>query len=173
MTGTAPCTQATSTLSGGSTFSFDAFDAASADAIEQSGTTATDELSSNNVGLILSAATLLVGLLGAAAADLGHQPATEGVLVKRLAVAALVLLVSACGYDATEIPEPVAVPPATPSPAAPAPACGDATRSSPPEEASTSWSTARAVKKIRSRRRLIAGRLGRHVPDGLPRSADR
>lgn len=63
--------QATSTGEGGSTAAFDEFDAASADAIEKSGAIATDELSSNTVGLLLAILTLLVGLLGSAAAAWG------------------------------------------------------------------------------------------------------
>ncbi len=62
---------ATSTQEGGSTFAFDRFDSASAEAIADSGATAIDELSSNNTGLLLTLATLLVGLLGAAAAAWG------------------------------------------------------------------------------------------------------
>ncbi len=62
---------ATSTEDGGSTFAFDRFDQASAEAIADSGQTATDELSSNNVGLLLTLVTLLVGLLGAAIAAWG------------------------------------------------------------------------------------------------------
>jgi len=63
--------QATSTEEGGSTYAFDRFDRASAEAIEDSGETVTDELSSNNLGLVLTLVTLLVGLLGAVVATWG------------------------------------------------------------------------------------------------------
>jgi hypothetical protein len=62
---------ATSTEVGGSTYAFDRFDSASADAIEKAGSTATDELSSNTVGLVLALVTLLGGLLGGAVATWG------------------------------------------------------------------------------------------------------
>ncbi len=101
-------TQATSTLSGGSTFSFDAFDAASADAIEQSGhhRHRRAQLQRRRPDPFCGHAAGWPARGGGR--RLGYQPATEGVLVKRLAVVALILLVSACGYDATEIPEPEA-----------------------------------------------------------------
>ena len=63
--------QATSTQKGGSTFAFDRFDHASAEAIAEAGETTTEELRSNSGGLILALVTLLVGLVGAAIAAWG------------------------------------------------------------------------------------------------------
>jgi hypothetical protein len=63
--------RATSVEPGGSTFAFEVFDKTSGAAIEQAGQQATDELSSNNIGLLLTLVTLLVGLLGASVAAWG------------------------------------------------------------------------------------------------------
>ena len=55
--------------------------------------------SGNAACLVLAAATLLLGLIAAATCRLGHQPATEGVRMRRLvgAVAASVVLLAGCG----------------------------------------------------------------------------
>jgi hypothetical protein len=63
--------QATSQEAEGSTGTFDVFDESSAAAITKSGDAAAGDLRSNTGGLILTLVTLLVGLLGAAAAAWG------------------------------------------------------------------------------------------------------
>lgn len=55
----------------GSTATFDEFDQASAEVIAEAGDTVASELRDNSIGLVLTLVTLLVGLLGAAAATWG------------------------------------------------------------------------------------------------------